>query len=63
MVRHIVLRKPKGNALGSGKAKSAGLIKEKLEALAGYQIHPAPEAVKSFVREVRTERRVVDCEV
>ena len=30
--------------------------------LAAYQIHPAHQAVGTFVREVVSERRLVDCE-
>jgi hypothetical protein len=31
-------------------------------ALDAYQVHPEHEAVKPFVLEARTERRIVDCE-
>ncbi len=33
------------------------------EALEGYQTHPVHEAMKSFIRDVRYERRAVDYEV
>jgi len=36
---------------------------ESREALEGYMTHPVHEAVKDFIREVRTERHVVDYEV
>ena len=36
---------------------------ESKEALEVYQSHPVHEAVKPFVKEVRTDRRVVDYEV
>lgn len=35
---------------------------ESREALAGYHHHPAHEALKPFIAEVRSERRVVDYE-
>ncbi|MDH5378717.1 MAG: Dabb family protein [Gammaproteobacteria bacterium] len=36
---------------------------ESLEALDAYQIHPEHLAVKPFIKERRTQRRVVDYEV